>query len=335
MGLLRRRPRFELDSKSEDKDSAFQALARLSLANDNDMLLERLICLLPREPEQDWYSVKDAYKSKLWDIYPSCQIAGVCEDDSVIIDGAFGATIHWDKFRKVANARRQQSWKRFACQFALHGAPYALIWGTILFASSLNAKTLLGDLRNGFNETNTTITDLEGVLPNNFIRENTYASPTPISIPRIPPIETSTADVGSWEATITQPVSLSETTATAEGVDRRLARRQIIGSEVSKASTLVVGEISKVETLASSAVNKVSSEVAHITSAVMSRVSEAAALESKLELKMTHVDHSVGVATKWAVFIEVIGIFLLLMAGFIFILSPYLTRKLYRGKFCE
>jgi len=335
MGLLRRRPKFELDSKSENKDSAFQALARLSLANDNDMLLERLMCLLPRDPEQDWYSVKDAYGSKLWDIYPSCQIAGICEDDSVIIDGAFGATIHWDKFRKVANARRQQSWKRFACQIALHGAPYALLWGTILLASSLNAKTLLGDLRNGFNETNTTITDLEGVLPDNFVRENIFASPTPISIPRMRPIETSRARGGSREATMTQPVKPPRTTATVEGVDRKLARLDIIDSEFSKASTLVGGEISEVQTLASSVVNKVSSEVAQVTSAVMSRISEVAALESKIELKMAHVDHSVGVATKWAIFIEAIGILLLLMAGAIFLLSPYLTRKLYRGKFCE
>ena len=79
MGLLRLRP--NVDST----DSAFQAFARLSLANDSDMLLERLICTLPKSPEQDWSNMEDAWDVKLWDIYPKCQVAGVGQDDTVII----------------------------------------------------------------------------------------------------------------------------------------------------------------------------------------------------------------------------------------------------------
>lgn len=79
MGLLRLRP------KVDSTDSAFQAFARLSLANDSDMLLERLIFTLPKSPEQHWSQMDDAWDVKLWDIYPTCQVAGVGNDDTVII----------------------------------------------------------------------------------------------------------------------------------------------------------------------------------------------------------------------------------------------------------
>jgi hypothetical protein len=106
MGLLRRRPLVD------STDSAFQAFARLSLANDSDRLLERLICTLPASPAQPWFSMDDAYGSKLWDIEPSIQISGIGHDDTVIIDGAFAAGIRWKGFQEVAYAKRI-SWKRY------------------------------------------------------------------------------------------------------------------------------------------------------------------------------------------------------------------------------
>ena len=70
MGLLQQRPNVVLS------DSAFQAFARLSLANDSNLLLERLICLLPKSLDKDWWSLSDAWNAKLWDIYPKIQICG-------------------------------------------------------------------------------------------------------------------------------------------------------------------------------------------------------------------------------------------------------------------
>jgi hypothetical protein len=61
MGLLRRRPMVDRT------DSEFQALARLSLANDSDCLLERLICVLPKEYGQGWLRSDDAWDINLWD----------------------------------------------------------------------------------------------------------------------------------------------------------------------------------------------------------------------------------------------------------------------------
>ncbi|KAL9038379.1 MAG: hypothetical protein Q9180_003174 [Flavoplaca navasiana] len=95
MGLLRQRPNARKD------DSGFQAFARLSLANDSNMLLERLICLLPPSPYAPWHSFQDHWDASLWDVYPRTQVCGIGENDTVILDGARAATIRWKSFKKV------------------------------------------------------------------------------------------------------------------------------------------------------------------------------------------------------------------------------------------
>ncbi|KAM7183966.1 hypothetical protein V8F20_012405 [Naviculisporaceae sp. PSN 640] len=76
MGLLRLRPQID------GTDSPFQAFARISLANDSDNLLERAICILPTSPTQPFYDFSDVYKSELWDITPTCQVAAICDNDT-------------------------------------------------------------------------------------------------------------------------------------------------------------------------------------------------------------------------------------------------------------
>lgn len=129
MGLLRRRPRVD------KTDSAFQAFARLSLANDSDLLLERLICILPKDRLGDWSAMDDLWGVNLWDIYPSCQIAGICDDDTVLIDGAFGATIRWESFAKVAVTTRE-TWTRLIARFLLRGTPVWFFNGVLFISIS-------------------------------------------------------------------------------------------------------------------------------------------------------------------------------------------------------
>ena len=129
MGLLRQRP------KVDKKDSAFQAFARLSLANDSDMLLERLICVSPKDEVEDWSAMDDHWDVKLWDIYPTCQIAGIGHDDTVIIDGAFGAAIRWESFVKVAFTNRD-TLARTCSRFLLRGTPAWFLTSILLIASS-------------------------------------------------------------------------------------------------------------------------------------------------------------------------------------------------------
>lgn len=106
MGLLRLRPQVDRT------DTAFQAFSRLSLANDSDKLLERYICTLPVELSQPWYNMEDAYESSLWDITPYCQVAGIAENDTIVIDGAWGVSVRWKAFYPVYWSTGP-SWKRF------------------------------------------------------------------------------------------------------------------------------------------------------------------------------------------------------------------------------
>jgi hypothetical protein len=128
MGLQRRRPRTNRD------DSAFQAFARLSLANDSNMLLERLVCIQPKDPlNQSWLSTDDAWDAQLWDIYPHIQVAGVGADDTVILDGAFGASIRWKSFAPVAYLVRV-TWKRKLARLLVRSSTLILLIALVLFA---------------------------------------------------------------------------------------------------------------------------------------------------------------------------------------------------------
>ncbi|KAM5451274.1 hypothetical protein MaudCBS49596_003980 [Microsporum audouinii] len=95
MGLLRIRPPINRE------DTPFQAFARLSLPQDSDRFMERLICLLPNKPDESWEWMADQYRSSLWDIYPDTQICGIGENDTVIVDNFKGATIQWSGFTSV------------------------------------------------------------------------------------------------------------------------------------------------------------------------------------------------------------------------------------------
>ena len=118
MALLRYRIRMN------PNDTLFQALARLSLANDSDRIVERMICLLP-DPEKTYdtsFVLDDSYGANLWDIEPFCQIAGVGENDEVIINGCRAISIRWKDFPRVhfvGNAVRT----KLVCQYILRSVP--------------------------------------------------------------------------------------------------------------------------------------------------------------------------------------------------------------------
>ena len=130
MGLLRRRPTVV------KTDTAFQAFARLSLANDNDLLLERLICILPTMLNQPWYKLDDQWGVSLWDIIPSTQVCGIADNDTVIIDGGYAAAIRWKAFAHVANLT-QDSWRRFFFRYAFRSTSWLFITGISLLASGV------------------------------------------------------------------------------------------------------------------------------------------------------------------------------------------------------
>ena len=142
-GLLRERP--DVDSS----DPLFQAFARLSLANDSHRPIERLICMLPPVLGQDW-DIKetpwdDFWGVKLWDVEPRCQVSGIGDNDTIIIDGACGANVRWKSFAPVASLRGF-GWRRLASLTILRLYPYVL-FGSLPFVA-ISAWELL-PLKNG------------------------------------------------------------------------------------------------------------------------------------------------------------------------------------------
>lgn len=95
MGLLRLRP------KVDKSDTDFQAFARLSLANDSDMILERLICLRSPDNAASWHDMQDSWEAKLWHIDPGFQISDIGPNNAVIVGDAAGTSIDWNSLEMV------------------------------------------------------------------------------------------------------------------------------------------------------------------------------------------------------------------------------------------
>ena len=122
MGLLHYRIEMR---KSE---TLFQGLARLSLVNDSDRLVERMVCMFPK-PDQQQENLflrlveRDQFQTHLWDVQPLCQIAGVGDDDEVILDGCRGVSIRWKAFPKM-KYKRSTSFRKFVAEIVLRSGGY-------------------------------------------------------------------------------------------------------------------------------------------------------------------------------------------------------------------
>lgn len=122
MGLLHYR------IEKDPDDSTFQAIARLSLANDNDRLIERMVCLYPDQhtPNISTFmklAQPDLYSTHLWDIEPLCQVVGVGnEDNTVLLDNTRAMHIRWKNFPRMAVIRHYGMKKLLAELFVRSGA---------------------------------------------------------------------------------------------------------------------------------------------------------------------------------------------------------------------
>ncbi|KAG2070805.1 hypothetical protein BDR04DRAFT_1231436 [Suillus decipiens] len=95
---------FEHRIQPNDDEDELKALARLSMANDTDRIIERMVSMLPltTTPEACWYADSDIYDANLWDIVPEIQVAGVTENGALVLEGCRAAAIRWKNFPEVA-----------------------------------------------------------------------------------------------------------------------------------------------------------------------------------------------------------------------------------------
>jgi hypothetical protein len=74
----------------------------------------------------------DVYNAKLWDILPQdVGIAGVGEDDSIILDGCRAANVRWKSFSPVAHTRRE-SWRRWLARISLRSSGVVFFFAILL-----------------------------------------------------------------------------------------------------------------------------------------------------------------------------------------------------------
>ncbi|KAF9221750.1 hypothetical protein BS17DRAFT_757143 [Gyrodon lividus] len=99
-------------------ETELQALVRLSMANDNDRIVERMVSLLPLDihPTAYWYSEADQWGSKLWDIATDIQVVGMTRSHALVLGGCRAASIRWKNFPNVAFATRR-SYKRLIANY--------------------------------------------------------------------------------------------------------------------------------------------------------------------------------------------------------------------------
>ena len=87
--------------------------------------------------------MEDAYGSKLWDILPQeTNIAGICQDDTILLDGCRAANIRWKSFEPVAYTSIP-SWKRWAATHALRSSGL-IFYVAIALTATLSQNTLYG-----------------------------------------------------------------------------------------------------------------------------------------------------------------------------------------------
>lgn len=130
MTLLTKRPRMD------PSDTEEQALARLSLANDSDQIVERMACMdgIRRKGKPAWFNLEDDLGANMWDIEPLCQVAGVCHDGSIVLDGTHSISIRWKNIPRI-NSRVRSSLKKFGAEWSLAAGPLFFIAGISLVAA--------------------------------------------------------------------------------------------------------------------------------------------------------------------------------------------------------
>lgn len=144
MGLLNNR----LDSI--EGETLFQCIARLSLSNDSDRLMERMVCMLPTVRNagngDPFLSLaqEDQYKTHLWDIQPSCQVVGVGKEDyTVVLDSCRAISIRWKSFPRLQYEKSHGTRKVLAELFVNSGAKlfllgFGLLWVYLPFFISID-----------------------------------------------------------------------------------------------------------------------------------------------------------------------------------------------------
>ena len=126
------------------EETQLQALVRLSMANDNDHIVERMVSLLPSQiPDTAcWYAEEDEWGANLWDVEPEIQVVGMTEREALVLGGCRAAAIRWKDFPSVSFATRP-SWRRMIASYLPNIFWELLVAGIVLNVQSKQPAILV------------------------------------------------------------------------------------------------------------------------------------------------------------------------------------------------
>lgn len=126
------------------EDTLFQSLARLSLSNDSDQIIERMVSILPQELQAHTYlpdrllddsdlfrglAFPDQFGTRIHGITPLCDVVGVAHaDKTVVIDNCKAIHIRWKRFPRPV-VERHRGMKKVIAAFFVAAGLWWLIWG--------------------------------------------------------------------------------------------------------------------------------------------------------------------------------------------------------------
>ncbi|QKX63318.1 uncharacterized protein TRUGW13939_10488 [Talaromyces rugulosus] len=152
-------------------DDNFQAIARLSLVNDSNLLLERLVSLWPHQTgettEQKNLVIdknaagsvdimrnianRDQYSTYLWDIHPLCNVVGIADEKytpAVILDQCRAIPIRWKGFPKMKYVQDFNKLGATLSQTIVFWGSSLVALGFALFTSALSLEFSLLPYKN-------------------------------------------------------------------------------------------------------------------------------------------------------------------------------------------
>jgi hypothetical protein len=88
-------------SAFQKTDSSCQPFCRICLADETDRPLQKLICQLSAQRDRVWATADEIWGVDLWNMEPTCQVAGVEADDALVICGPFAVSIQWEDLSSV------------------------------------------------------------------------------------------------------------------------------------------------------------------------------------------------------------------------------------------
>jgi hypothetical protein len=80
----------------------------------------------PRAYAPARHDINDAWAAQLWDVQPRCQVAGIVDNRSVLLDRVYGALIRWHSLKQVPFTKRRTVARQVA-RFDSRALPWPLL----------------------------------------------------------------------------------------------------------------------------------------------------------------------------------------------------------------